>query len=813
MTVFSANKPQRGSFLVYINGVEVPVIDVSVTSGIWRIPEAVINMPPDKELIGLGKEDRVQVAIFYLDSHHTETVTNTDPDPTFRLLFDGEIRGWEYQTTGLGRTISFHCTSHVDAFTKFYPFFVSNLDSMVAGALSSKTNQGHSAESQLTFPASIFYRGLRINGETEFVKRPFDFIENVFKALIGKDESLFYNGTTAKTFFGRWTRLTGFLNRWAPCPLFETTDLVDLERGIFPILKAAQSEVAIKTLQQRANALGNNSSFWTYINLIYQLMYYEFHLNPAPAAVSYDLPTGKILGKPKHVQSGDASRNALENPLKPTRLLNYVTKPQLLFCVPPMCNTFFPSMIKSFGLSEDYSTQVTRTYISGESQLQHWGLSHNDSLYRVMNSALTQGFPEEVRDAVNTKKINKAYNHYNLMRWPEEFFKGPVLQTKSAPSWFLYLYNAYKRDTDTGVEQANVELPFLCSMYAEYEHYRERATHQSGAVQLVFDPYVVAGYPCTILDHPDTAVHSFAYVMNVTHRLTQSEMSTAVQYTFAQTFEEFFTALRGARQNIADSVFFKAEKDQVELLRYLTNELEQQVALGATERQAELDDYKRKLAHLERQFFLDRDVTAAPISPIPDIRTRFQTKLGAEEFYRQVFHRGEITKKPAGFHWEDNIGILNENSNKVDPDVQSISFVESVGKVSSNAVPADGDSSPIFQAKKNIIGEVKAHDRAMRTISRSICSLEEYIDFQDSFGIRDTLIPTHEPKQGKGAPYYKRILNFRPNNEEPDFPDEPKSTTHGNRLAASTVETRKNWTARLLRYRNKVLNEKHPHNA
>ena len=87
---FTGARAHEGSFVVYFNGIEIPVQSVQVNLGVWQIPTASIAVAPDVEMQRLGAEDRVHVVVFYLDDIQTEI---EGKNPEFRLLFEGEITG------------------------------------------------------------------------------------------------------------------------------------------------------------------------------------------------------------------------------------------------------------------------------------------------------------------------------------------------------------------------------------------------------------------------------------------------------------------------------------------------------------------------------------------------------------------------------------------------------------------------------------------------------------------------------------------------------------------------------------------------
>ena len=110
MASYSVNQLQQAAWLVYFNGLEIPVAGAEVRFGVWSMPTLTLDMVPHPLLQRLGAEDRIQVVLFYLDTHY-------NPDsPTFRLMGEFEIMGWGYSTSSRGRSLQFKCVSQMQIF-------------------------------------------------------------------------------------------------------------------------------------------------------------------------------------------------------------------------------------------------------------------------------------------------------------------------------------------------------------------------------------------------------------------------------------------------------------------------------------------------------------------------------------------------------------------------------------------------------------------------------------------------------------------------------------------------------------------------
>lgn len=450
----TTSTPHQAGYLVYIAGVEIPVLDASVFWRVWEIPTAQISCIPDRVLHRLGAEDRVKVEIFYLD------VLRDPSAPEFRLLFEGDIIGWSYNSSTGNRSISLNCVMSIDMFKRLNFYYMSSITDFV----NFNTQEGSSATSisqpKFGYPASLFIEGLvpvyeriksQLEGEEDppvtarelkLVKRPIDVVYNIIRGLIGSTVPEDKRAIPAVNFFARYVRKSNLVNRFAAFPILEETGRDE----IFPILKAAgDATTVVHTLQNQVlPSVGNSGSIWDNIMNFLGVMFYELMMLPtAPSAVVrlsdgvIESPIGESAADPKH----------------PFRVLNYFTKPQMLFSVAPTCNVIFPAQIKSTSFSENYIVQPTRTYVNSEmlsSVMGAQGVNKNFIL-----NATTVGYPDVVNTAAKARIMqeleDKGYKGTarDFLIWPEEWFKGPVEHRLTLPNWlYLLAINANNDNLD-----------------------------------------------------------------------------------------------------------------------------------------------------------------------------------------------------------------------------------------------------------------------------------------------------------------------------------------------------------------------------
>jgi hypothetical protein len=451
MTEFASSLPHGAAAIVYVNGIEVPVVRITRRWGVWQVPEVQVSMVPDPVLVRLGAEDRVQLEVFYLD----DTAVDPSVAPQFRLWFDGEITGWGYQILSSGRVITFTAVAQIAIFTQLFVQFLTTFDDL----LGHSTLPGVDATgvgvptSQIVFPFSLFKQGLTPGGglaqDASSIVRPFDFLYNVIRNMIGAQVPREQQTIPAANFFSRWARLTNFHNRFVASPFFD--EIVD-NPNIFPVLRALQNVSAVDTIARNLIPnVQNSGSIWDMLQLVFQTMLFEIAMIPSMPLVATSLASGLVQQTnfadhvlafdPAHVPDGAfvAALAGDSRKATPRRIPSYFPKPQTLFGIAPSCNVIFPSQLVALSYGENYATQPTRLYFNDETLLNMLRIPRGG--YRdTVHNALTIAYPPEANAAVQARaRGGGKFNGKNLLLWPEEFFKGPVLDRREVPNWLFFL--------------------------------------------------------------------------------------------------------------------------------------------------------------------------------------------------------------------------------------------------------------------------------------------------------------------------------------------------------------------------------------
>ena len=160
-----------GSVLLYLNGIRLPCISVSVAGNDGAPASASAQIPWHPILEGLGEEDLLQCSIFYLDQHYYQ-------EPTYCLLFEGRLVGYSYSNNSTSESMSLSFESNMMILNDLSINFMGAKDGSKSTANKDYPNQVDikSTGSKLL---TTKYTGNKI-------KRPFDILENIIYAVSGE---------------------------------------------------------------------------------------------------------------------------------------------------------------------------------------------------------------------------------------------------------------------------------------------------------------------------------------------------------------------------------------------------------------------------------------------------------------------------------------------------------------------------------------------------------------------------------------------------------------------------------------------------
>lgn len=689
---FSSDRAFENAFLVYIQGIEVPVLSASVRYEVGSLPQAVLQMAPDPELARLGMEDRIEVQIFYKDNYFS-TVMGLQPQ--FRLLFDGTIEGWSYSHSALGRSISFQVSHSSKLLLDTQVFFLTGFDSAAKAAGSQETQTGaNTAISPLVYPWSMLFNGIASDGK-ESMKRPYDLIRNFFKMSVDQSSVKENQSLINCAFLMRSIHRRGLLYQFIPSPILEFEEVRNNQYHVFPLLGDAQSQTIINAIGSKVQQLGMQVNLWDIFNYVYSQMYYEIGTILAPPIAQVDFnPTsanlGIVLGPPhwsnfsitgSKPKSQDFSQ--WDKQTKPNFLIHHVTKPQWLFGIAPACNVIFPSMIEELDFSESYSAQPTRCYVDSKELFDNYGANGNPVFEEL--AKLRGAYPPMADQMMQSKTRDRSIADKNLLVWPAEYFRGPQVQTLVSPPILLRLkeeaLNSFTPDqiaAQAALDYINLRVESLSKLALDKA--RKDADAKAAAQHMTpsdetRSKTITDNLSQSLLDQENLLIDELKTRKILTEpvktiddlrRQLSQKMSADAQlcFTLLRRFAqmEYFRQGAAARSGSVTMPFnpyivagfpvviFNSEEDGNHFVGHVVA-IEHQLsatsmrtvvsfAMGQT-----LDEYLQNIYDANignNQDNLVDSVAAAPANPIPVIRRTTQYQDKAEAYFSRVLHQSQI---------------------------------------------------------------------------------------------------------------------------------------------------------------------------
>jgi hypothetical protein len=619
-------------------------------------------------------------------------------------------------------------------------YYISSLDDInTAASPGIATDPSIGKVVKVLYPASLFYEGLTspssvsTTGTKEqasqsisvdpFIKRPIDFVLNIFRSLQYKvsdkveDETMVDAGSQSlprsaasvpgKNFFARWLKMTGFNRRWAAMPILEDEG----EEGCFPIVKAAQDTATLPALQkQMGDSVGNAGSAWQLLQQVLGHMYMEICAIPAPPAAL----TSKVQGKVTRRGNLDGMKGSGAVASIPT----FYVKPMCTFALPPSCNVIFPGMIENYSYQENYIRQPTRLYLSEQFISNVIAPGPSQPMNNLLQNLMVTGYPEAVRKRMkDLLEASPETTNKNFLLFKEEFFKGPVSRRLNAPPWMYLLQQRDNANTgpqtqtqkeiaahvkDSVTDEVTSSLGVLFDTYAKSEYYRSRYAERSGGVNLAWNPYIVPGFPVVVFDQENAGFDTIGYANTITHTMSAKgtgNMSTVVNLTFMRTMPEFVGLMDDA----------------------------------------------------------DSSLDINPPEVIPEISDAFQHTKVAHDLYKRMLYSGAPMSKSAVFDWRKMMYGVNKWGD-------TISFNKDVWRL---------DPSITLKPHGEYKGLFEGYDAAMQYASRPVCTLQQYIETWHGKSLKTLLengtvrgeytsfySPIKDRKQTKGAVFWGRIYTL-----------------------------------------------------
>ena len=561
---------------VFIAGILIYPLSVTIQSSFNESPKATIAVPADVRLFNLGRYDRVPVQIFVLES--------MVESGKYILMFEGFISGRTYANTASERQIVFTCVSFTEVFNDTKLKFITSIDENTMCSVPGNTALTVTVfKPEIMFPQCLFYEGLgyATEGNESFtasgiIKMPTQYLANIMEFLeeagFGYAPAGRHNDSIVARYYAILSTNLHFDRRFCWLPFFDvpvegvSEDFAwkfegisedDVKSGkasvMFPILYGVQGDQAVQHLTASIQASTKEYTMHDLIYFLIDRMEYDFLVvnNPAfqkaqslgtdigaeldhkkPVVLTDDLMSdSEGVSAKSPVNDGDVQEvmEIMKKRYDPRRdcdrLVQFCVKPMLDDTFPPACNIVFRSQVTSLNCSTQFNGCPTRIQVCNFNRVPPGTDGTNDMFSNIFGGV--DFYPcEDYGNPVDTSENARSTMSYELL--PIEKRTGPWITRDRAPDWLFYTMYGIAFATATEDDPVIEQIKKMREQYMRRQLIRTQVLNRQLTAQCVFLPYITCGFPAVFFDAANTGFAFVGNVIAIEHHISPTDMSTSV---------------------------------------------------------------------------------------------------------------------------------------------------------------------------------------------------------------------------------------------------------------------------------------------
>lgn len=366
------------------------------------------------------------------------------------------------------------------------------------------------------------------------------------------------------------------LDRIDPCPGSPSTDGANKPRVVSPstrvfLRSSIQTDINVELANSVLQFSGELTDLLTIYGKFLGSIEYEMQILASPA----EAPLDPRLDSDGELAYGDT-----------TYATDVIVKPELPFYYSPLCNVVYPNMITRISVTQDDYNIPTRIVIRNN-DVQTQNDSDPNTYFRAPASireaiASHKGFKEQVfgtgasettQTVVNGNLMDTLSSSHNIIGLYEQG-RIPKIEKAWMPRWLSIYSQSQFKDKNGGEGWPDVgtnDYKYLQALEkgwklrygaaasnlnpwtqtsglrayqrlliaaADYKYAMTIARSRAGQVGMIFNPYIVPGYPMDVLDSTPNHPSYHGYCTSVTHSITANSISTTASFVSAMTYTE-----------------------------------------------------------------------------------------------------------------------------------------------------------------------------------------------------------------------------------------------------------------------------------
>lgn len=612
-------------FRVYLEGIEVPLIDVHISEPYMALPVATVSLPYFPGMTEIGRNYFPKIHIFFRDVEaeryfRSQRIAYTDED-IYRLKFAGVVHRYSYSmqktSGGASRQFSLHCS---------HKYYVLNEIVTMFGARGPESPPGTPGADGVLAKVSSYFGSAQmaldcmkpVKAPSATAKSPDSLVEDMNIPPADIDITVLPEGM--KDYISRVQGIPGYLtNMWGALKRDSYSTVVDgvqvsrpmidmyiplLDSGLKFFQRMSGHPLLETGLKDGVSTAGSEAASQAKKGTDDKVVLPPIMHTSIGAAASVDLTlaimnryleytgqTGTLMEIFRNTMSNlRYDMNILASPVQPrgvTEGVDTVVKPVMVTYYSPTCNVLLPTMYDSLNIEEGYYGVPTR-------------VSAVDQIPVLDNNAFTQlqfRAPHLYRKAVvdlKGKALVQSGSKGTLLEsmsfvfeavGSHELGQGIIYKFVEVEPWARFLfakdtYEEFEKYSNEGKYETKIEenlsnawlvahgplgidlknpgdinklnpwaptdVNGLQGAYRnlmatlEYDYSLSLVQSRVGRVSGVFNPYIVAGYPCDVISKNsyDPSYHAFVTSVDTTYS-SSGYCGTAVTFSSAFTYHEF----------------------------------------------------------------------------------------------------------------------------------------------------------------------------------------------------------------------------------------------------------------------------------
>ena len=247
---------------------------------------------------------------------------------------------------------------------------------------------------------------------------------------------------------------------------------------------------------------------------------------------------------------------------KGTSLNTHLIKPDFWYFPPPACNIIFPDQYINFSYGRNFIAEPTRMLMRTQTMLKSVGKRQTKNSYseRALVSGVifsTTSYGSSGLKHLAERTYAPDFDAFKALLDKKQGYRAQLYSVVMPHEKFVGPNTIFTWEGDMGGFGSKASRAEYLRMFTDYLFWKVYFSSRSGSLDMPFNPQVVPGFSCLVLDEMDNLPegespfkdnkynpkgnfgdHHYGYIQAVTHDIGQNGATTRLQLVGLRHFEE-----------------------------------------------------------------------------------------------------------------------------------------------------------------------------------------------------------------------------------------------------------------------------------